>query len=366
MVALAICSKGWRMTLLGRYVMRQVLTYTVMVMLLLMVLVGLYLFIDQANEFGTGRFGAVEALVVVMCRIPEQAFTLLPVGGLMGAMLALGNLARNGELVVMRASGMSVFRLAGWTAAAGLVLAVLTWGIGDYIAPPASQFAAQYKLLAKTNQYVQQGGNQWAKDGNTFVFVQKQDGQSSLGGVYVLRFDERRRLLSVGKAAHAEIARQQQWLLKDYVESRFTDRGVEREAAKQLPLKTSLLSEYLGAANADPDSLTAKALLGYIAYLEQNHLVSDEYLTAFWSRVARTVALIVIVVLAVPFSFGPMRSTGTGTRMVIGILVGAVFFLLAKLLSNAGVVYGIDPLIVAWGPTVIMAAVTMVALARVR
>jgi lipopolysaccharide export system permease protein len=288
------------------------------------------------------------------------------VGALMGAMLALGNLARNGELVVMRASGMSVFRLASWTAVAGLLLAALTWVIGDYIAPPASQFATQYKLLAKTNEYAQQGGNLWAKDGNTFVFIQKQDGQGSLGGVYVLRFDEQRRLLSLGKANSAEVGKDQRWLLKDYVESSFADARVATQTVKQLQLKTSLLGEYLGAASTDPDSLTGKVLLRYIAYLEQNHLVSVEYRTAFWSRVARTVALIVIVVLAVPFSFGAMRSTGTGTRMVIGILVGAVFFLLAKLLANAGVVYGIDPLVVAWGPTAIMAMVTVIAVAKVR
>lgn len=355
------------MSTLARYVARQVLVYTAMVMAMLLVLIGLYLFLDQTNELGTGRFGVFEAVIVVLCRLPAQAFTLLPVGALMGSMLALGNLARNGELVVMRASGVSAFRLASWVAVAGGLLAAATWIMGDYIAPPAEQFATQYKLLAKTNQYSQPGGdNLWAKDGNTFVFIQKQDGQGALGGVYVLRFDDQRRLQSLGKADSAQIGTDQQWLLKGYVESRFTEKGVIRSEQGELALRTSLSGEYLGAASADPESLTGQALLRYIAYLKQNHLETTEYRTAFWTRVARTAALVVIVMLAVPFSFGPMRSTGTGARMVIGILVGAVFFLFAKLLANGGVVYGIDPLVVAWGPTLALTLVTVVTLARVR
>ena len=41
---------------------------------------------------------------------------------------------------------------------------------------------------------------------------------------------------------------------------------------------------------------------------------------------ARTVAVAIIVVLAVPFAFSPMRSTGTGARTVVGIMIGVVFF----------------------------------------
>jgi lipopolysaccharide export system permease protein len=117
---------------------------------------------------------------------------------------------------------------------------------------------------------------------------------------------------------------------------------------------------------ADPETLTGAALLKYIRFLDANQLESTEYQTAFWSRVARTCTLLVIVVLAVPFSFGPMRSTGMGARMVVGILVGASFLLLAKLLANGGAVYDLHPLVIAWGPTTVLALVTAIAIARVR
>lgn len=355
------------MSVLSRYVIRAVLGYTALVMSVLLILIGLYLFLTQTDELGTGSYDLLAALVVVICRLPTQAFTLLPIGALVGSLLALGNLARSSELIVMRTSGVSVFRLAGWVAIAGAMLTVFTWGLGDYLAPPAQRFADQYKAMAKTSQYNPNGGGtQWAKDGNVFLSVQDQNDATSFGGVYVLRFDEQKHLQSVGRADAAELGDGQSWRLKRYAETRFE---LDRVIATQQPtlaLQTKLSAEFLSAAAADTETLTGAALLRYIKYLDNNHLESTEYRTAFWTRIARTCTLLIIVILAVPFSFGPMRSSGMGAKMVVGILVGAVFMLLAKLLSNGGAVYGLDPLVIAWGPTAVLALVTTIAIARVR
>lgn len=355
------------MRVLSRYIIRAVLGYTALVMAVLLILIGLYLFLTQTDELGTGRYGVFDALIVVACRLPQQAFTLLPIGALMGSLLALGNLARASELIVMRVSGVSVFRLAGWVAMAGAVLTVITWFVGDFVAPPAERFAEQYKTLAKTNQYSALGSeNLWAKDGDVFLSVQKQSDANVLNGIYVLRFDAQRRLQSVGRADSAELGDGQSWRLRRYVETRFEGDRVVTTTQPVLSLQTRLSAEFLGAAVADPETLTGAALLKYIRFLNANQLESTEYQTAFWTRVARTCTLLVIVILAVPFSFGPMRSTGMGARMVVGILVGASFVLLAKLLANGGAVYGLHPLAIAWGPTAVLALVTAIAIARVR
>ena len=355
------------MSVLSRYIILEVLGYTALVMAVLLVLTGLYLFLTQTDELGIGRYGVFDALVVVVCRLPQQAFTLFPVTALMGSLLALGSLARSSELIVMRVSGTSVFRLAGWVAVAGAILTVVTWLTGDYLAPPAAQFANQYKALAKTDQLPAKDDQPiWAKDGNVFVSVRRQSGTNGLGGIQVIRFDDQHRLLSVGHADTANLNDSHIWQLHDYSETRF---AVDRTVASQASvaeLKTRLSAEFLGSAVADPETLTGHELLRYVNYLEANQLESDEYRTAFWTRVARTCTLLVIVILALPFSFGPMRSSGMGARIVIGILVGATFFLLAKLLGNARTVYDLDPLVVAWGPTGVLALTTGIALSRVR
>ena len=354
-------------SVLPRYIVRAVLTYSAMVMAVLVILIGLYLFTTQQDEIGVGRYGVPDALLFVVCNLPAQAFSLLPIGALIGSLLALGNLARGSELIVMRAAGVSAFRIATWVAMAGALLTVATWIIGDYIAPHLEQFAYRQKMLAKFNQYnVTDGDGLWAKDGDMFVAVQKQDADNSFGGIYVLRFSDDHRLQSVAHADNATQLGDQQWQLKNYRETRFdNDHAIATQQVKA-ELHTTLSKEFISSAAKDPDQLTGRQLLRYISQLRANQLETREYETAFWARVARTAALLVIVMLAVPFAFGPMRSTGMGARMVLGILVGATFFLLTKLLTNAGTVYELNPLLVAWGPTAVLTLVTAVAISRVR
>jgi len=349
------------------YIMRSILVYTALVMSVLLVLIGLYMFVDQQSDVGVGRYGMFEAMVFVLCNLPDQAFSLLPVGGLLGALLALGNLARGSELIAMRAAGASVWRIAYWVAGAGLVLMTLTWIIGDYIAPQLEQFAYQQRMLAKSNQIQVSGAESlWAKDGNAFIAVQAQHSTDSYGGIYVLRFDDQHHLQSVAHADAAKLLDNQRLQLRNFVETSFANDQTTVNKQPQTELTTSLSKDFIGAASKDPYQLTGNELRNFIRHLRINQLDTREYEIAWWSRIARTASVLIIVMLAVPFSFGPMRSTGMGARMVVGILLGSVFFLAAKLLSDAGTVFHLQPLLVAWMPTLLLAVVTSIAISRVR
>ena len=355
------------MSILARHVIRSVLGYTLLVMGVLMLLSGLYLFITQQDDVGVGNYTMVDAFLFVGLNLPQYAFELFPIGALIGALLGLGNLARSSELVVMRASGVSAARLAGWTAIAGLMLAGLTWALGEYVAPPLEQYAREHKAFAKYQEIsLTCGRNAWAKDGNTFIAVQQQSAENQFGGVYLVQFDAQRRLTNVGRAATASVGAENRWTLENYVGSRFEGDRVIPEAEARSELVTRLSPDFLGLAVVSPDSLPARGLHQYIGHLRANGLETGVYETAFWGRIARTAALIVVVMLAVPFAFGPMRSTGTGARTVVGILIGAGFFLLTRMLESGGEVFDLPPIAVAWGPTLLLALFTGVAIARLR
>jgi lipopolysaccharide export system permease protein len=357
--------------LLARYVGRAILSLTFMVMAVLLILFALYLFYEEQNDIGEGTYGVTQALLFALFSLPRYVFDVLPIGALIGALLGLGNLARSSELAVMRAAGVSVMRLGWWAAMTGVLLAAITWIIGDYVSPPLEQYARQMKTFAKYKE-VSLTANQsaWAKDGNTFVSVQQQTSENQFGGVYVFRFDDQNRLLSVGRAAHAQAEDDQEWQLRDYAESQLQphEQGVQVIASRspQLTLKTSLAPEFLGLAVTEPDALPGRVLFGYIRHLRANGQDSRVYETALWARVARTTAVIFVVMLAVPFALGSSRSGSAGVRTVIGVLVGVAFFMLAKMLENGGQVFDLEPWIVAWTPTLLMAAVAITALARAR
>ena len=85
-----------------------------------------------------------------------------------------------------------------------------------------------------------------------------------------------------------------------------------------------------------------------------------------WARVARTVSAVLVCLLAVPVALGPLRSSGAGARTVSGILLGVLYFLVNRTMENSAQVYDLDPLVAAWAPTALLAAVVAAAYARVR
>lgn len=354
-------------SVLARYVIRAVLGHTLLVMLVLLALSGLYLFITQQDEIGIGTYSLEDAFLFVGLSLPQYAFDLLPIAALIGALLALGNMARSMELIVVRAAGVSVARIGLWVAGAGFVLMLVTGILGELVAPQMEQYGRRMKTFEKFHDYSLAGNRSaWAKDGRTIVSVRQQSGDNRYGGVYVFNFDPQHRLRSIGRASSASIDPDNVWRLENYRESRIEENQVVPRDAARTQMRTRLSPEFLGLAVLDPGSLPGAGLRSYIRHLKENGLDARAYETAFWARIARTVAVAIIVVLAVPFAFGPMRSTGTGARTVAGIMIGVVFFLLAKMLESGGAVFDLPPIVIAWLPTALLAIITTVAVARVR
>jgi lipopolysaccharide export system permease protein len=156
------------------------------------------------------------------------------------------------------------------------------------------------------------------------------------------------------------------WRLRDYQDSLLGADGVATRHLAQFDVETDINPEFLGVAAVNPDALPVRGLYRFAQHLRANGLESRAWEVALWARVARSLSTVLMCMLAVPFVFGPLRSAGAGSRTVIGIIVGAVYFLINRTLENSGDVYGLDPLLVAWAPAALLAAATAIAIARVR
>jgi lipopolysaccharide export system permease protein len=353
--------------ILGRYILRNVFGYTALVLLVLLALGTLFLFINEQDDIGTGSYTATQAMMYVMLNLPTFACQILPVAALIGGLLALGNLARGSELVVMRASGITTAQFCSWLAVAGVILAVLMVGVGEFVAPPLEKYARQIKVFSKYSEFSFAGNRgTWVRDGNTIISVEEQSAESRFGGVQVFRLDADRRVLSIGRADTANVNWKNDWRLENYAETRFANGGAEVEKAPVEEIHSTLSPDFLGLAVIEPQAMGLGDLLSYIDHLHRNALEAGRFEVAFWSRTARVVALMLVLILALPFALGPMRSTGQGARTVVGILIGAGFVLLSQTLENSGQLLGLSPILTGWLPTGLLAVLTMGMLTRAR
>ncbi len=355
------------MTILDRYFAKTVLLHTLMVMGVLIALMTLVTFIGQQDDIGQGSYDVSGAFLVTLLQLPQQVYELLPIGALIGAIMGLGGLARDSELTVVRAAGVSVARIAVSAALAGLVVAAVLWVLGEYFAPPAEQYARQYKIFSRYSQLEFTGSRSaWIRQGSHYINVRRQAAENLFGGVYIYELDDERRLQLVGRAETATQDDSGHWVLTNYVETRLGEDRVDARAVPRLVTEQGFEADFLGAAVTQPGALPLADLYAYKEHLKANDLDSSAWEIAFWARISRLVAAVVVCVFAVPFAFGPLRSAGAGARTVLGILAGVLFVLLTQTLENSGQVYGLNPLFVAWGPTLLLSAIATVAILRTR
>jgi lipopolysaccharide export system permease protein len=302
-----------------------------------------------------------------MLNLPQQAFELLPIGALIGALMGLGNLAAGSELVVTRASGVSVWRIAWPVGLAGLTLALIMYGIGEYAAPPLAQFAKREKTTDKLADVSFAGlSSAWVKDGNLILRVQTGEVDRAFGGFSLFQLDGATKLRSIQRAERIDVADPGSWRLHKVSTSRFSGNRVSADVVNETTMQSRVNPEFLGLAATDPQLLTLRGLASYIDHLRRNSLETASYEIGYWARIAHLFAVIVVTLLSLPFVFGPLRTTGAGTRTVIGVMLGVVFFLITRTIEGGGQLFGLNPALVGWLPTAAIALCTTVAISRTR
>lgn len=355
------------MRVIRRYLFRSIIGTIALVLSVLLGLAAFIEFVTQLDDIGTGNYDVFQTFIYTLLKLPKLASQMLPMAVLLGSLLGLGGLANHGELVILRASGVSLFRLARSIMWTGVSLSLFALVLGEYVGPPLDNYARQYRAEAKhAGEAVATGQSAWIRDGDTFLNISRLTDDFRLGGIYVYRMDQDGGIAGIGRADSAGVDDANQWVLSNFEESLFAGNRVKTRKVRRSTQPNNLSPDLIALTVVRPDSLTGNELFRYVQYLKRNELDARRYEVAFWSRIAAAVAVTPMCVLALPFVFGRMRSSGSGAKMVVGLIVGLAYFLASRGLVDGGQVYQLDPLLIAWLPTVALAVVTMTAIMRTR
>jgi lipopolysaccharide export system permease protein len=238
--------------------------------------------------------------------------------------------------------------------------------LGEFLAPPLQQAAREHKAFSKLSNVSFGGSGAWVRNGDLILDVAGQSSQRQFGSMQIFELSPDHHLLAVGRGSRALAVTRGRWLLSDYRESRFDGDRVMTSSPGNRVLESNVTADFLGLAVEDPKQLTSRALWRLIGYFRANALDARDYVFAFWSRIARTVAVAFAVLLAIPFVLGSLRSAGAGARMLMGLLLGIGFFVLQRLIESSTVLFNLNPVLLAWLPTGLLAVVSLGLLARAR
>ncbi|RRE17305.1 lipopolysaccharide ABC transporter permease LptG [Klebsiella pneumoniae] len=338
---------------LDRYIGKTIFNTIMMTLFMLVSLSGIIKFVDQLKKSGQGSYDALGAGLYTILSVPKDIQIFFPMAALLGALLGLGMLAQRSELVVMQASGFTRLQVALAVMKTAIPLVLLTMAIGEWVAPQGEQMARNYRaqqMYGGSLLSTQQG--LWAKDGHNFVYIERVKGNDELGGVSIYAFNPERRLQSVRYAASAKFDSENKvWRLSQVDESDLTD--PKQVTGSQMVSGTENQPDagQTGRGCLDPDALSISGLHNYVKYLKSSGQDPGRYQLNMWSKIFQPLSVAVMMLMALSFIFGPLRSVPMGVRVVTGISFGFIFYVLDQIFGPLTLVYGIPPIIGALLPS---------------
>ena len=344
------------MRILDRYIGQTILISIVSVVIVILSLFVLISFVNEFEKIGRADYTVWQAILYVVLKIPQTIYEIFPMAALLGTMVGLGVLSKNSEMVVIRASGVSRLRISMAVIKSALLLVVLVVIIGEAVAPPAIQYAKQTRIRALASQLsLNTDFGLWARDGKTFIHVRNVDNDGRLVDINLYTLNDNGEL---SQQLHAATARYDgsAWQMQSVTQSQIAHSGITQTNLLTLEWQTLLDPDLVGIVSLEPTNLAVWKLYEYIHYLRRNGLESEQYELALWSKLFAPFTILAMVLVAVPFIFGSQRQTSIGLQIIIGFMVGVVFYIANQLAGQIGLVYDLLPVISASLPTLLVLA----------
>jgi lipopolysaccharide export system permease protein len=345
-----------------RHLAREIYASTGLVLLAFLMLFAFFDLIHQLESVGRGGYQIQHALGYVILTLPGRLYELFPICVLIGTLYALTVLARHSEITVLRAAGLSTRDLLITLGKIGLVFAVLTLLIGEFLAPPSERAAQQLRLKAMGKLVAQEfRSGLWVRDERSFVNVREVRPDASLRNVRVFEFDDRFQLRSISQAERGRYIGAGTWTLDGVVRTVFSGDAAHVEKYSEMTWKSALNPDLLAVLLVVPERMSLVNLYIYIRHLSGNQQKTDRYDIAMWKKLIYPLAALVMMALALPFAYMQDRMGAVSIRVFAGIMLGIGFHMLNGLFSSLGVINSWPPFFSAITPIVLflMSAASM-------
>jgi lipopolysaccharide export system permease protein len=338
----------------------------------------LFFFIDFVEELarvGSQGYTAVHAALYSLLELPGHLYELLPISVLIGTIYTLARLAQSSEYTILRTGGLGPGRALSMLACLGLAFGVLTFVVGDYLAPLSDQQATRLKAYFSGGRIGTAGA--WLKDRQPGpqgerafkVTVGSVGADGLLNNVRIFEFDEDNREVRRITAKHAHIDAASNWTLQDVRVTHWTVSGLDgsaRATEDKLPTlvwPSTLSSSMMATAVLPPGTTSTLELLRYVNHLSDNEQAAQRHEIQFWKRAFYPLASLVMIGLALPFAYLQSRSGSVSLKVFGGIMLGISFVLLNNVAGHIGLLKDWTPWMVAAAPSALYMLMSMAAFA---
>ena len=353
------------MKTLDRHIGNSFLRSFLLIVVILLALFSFLELVSQLDDVGKGNFRVNDALVFIGLTLPRRLLDLMPISTLLGSVIALGLLADHGELLAMQAGGMSTRRICWSVFGTGTILIVFTGMLAEMVVPPLDQLARRRRALAISGTGItltKQGF--WLRKGFTYIHVGKTLSGGLVADLDVFETDKQGRLKVFTHAREANIRDNDRWVLRDITRKTFTEQGITAQQMPSLVLNSFLSSDQVDLLELPADSLSSADLYRYVDALRKSGQNADRYALALWRKLSVPLTTGAMVLLSLPFIFGSTRMITAGKRIMMGSLVGIIFYFGDQVIIYLGLLLNLAPIVTAMTPVILISGIALWQLRR--
>ena len=355
------------MNVLTGYIVREILKGSFISVLLLLTLFNLFTFSDELKDLGKGGYGLKEIFYYLALTSPTVFYELMPASALIGSLFILGAMGNNRELIAMQAAGLSILGIIRAVMLAGAILVIISILVGEFIAPVAERTARVIKVTAQNEQVVMNVKyGLWLREGKKFINVRKIQDDGSLADISIYELDDQRHLRHSIHAEKAGFQGDQQWKLEQIRQSDISIEQMTASSQTEAVWQSTVAPDLLEIVVVNPNNLSMYDLAMYVDFLKSNHQKSHEFELAFWGRVVNPLVVFVMLLVSAPFVIGVKRGVNVGARMMIGVVIGMGFNIIDKIVGHIGLIYDLNPPLMAVMPSLTVLVLALFALNRVQ
>lgn len=353
------------MNILDRYIIKTIVVSTLLFLLVVVSLYGFIALSDAFKSIGRNTFTTSDAFYYTLLTMPRRIYELYPFSVLLGAMMGLGALNSNSELVVIRAAGISIARIIFSVMKAGFILALLMFIWGEYIVPITENMAENYFMKQVHGaSSIRAKETTWVRDNNSFTKISAITPNKELLDMTIFTFNDDKTLKVTTHAEKAQF-NGENWILTNIQQTFISKEKIVSHKLDQAVWPTQLKMELVDVIISRLEFLPAQGLYQYASYLDNNGLDSKQYWMAFWSKVIAPFSIAAMLLFAVPFMFDSSRTNNAGNRLMIGVFIGIIFTITNKISAQFGLVYNISPMISATFVTLMTLFISFLLIRRI-
>jgi LPS export ABC transporter permease LptG/LPS export ABC transporter permease LptF len=302
---------------------------------------------------------------------PQYFYYIIPLSVLLATLITVAMLTKNSELVVMKACGISLYRVAMPMVGAGILAGATIFVLEQTVLGPANRQAEAIKYVLKGGRIEMFGvlNRRWVMgdDGDIYHYSYYDPQTRRFSGLWIYEFNaDMTRLTRRTFAQRAAFVKDATWQVEDGWTRVFPDSGDARpfEPFKQT-VKTLAPASLFTTESPDPDFMSYTQLRAYTERLRASGLDVVRQQVALWRKISFPFVTLIMTLLAVPFAVTIGRS---GAMAGIGVAIGIaiVYWTTISVFAAMGAGGVMTPVLAAWAPNLLFGAGALYLLLTVR